>query len=272
MGALGQFAGLAGPGGGAAIDRGSRLNRQRPAVDALRQAVTQGVRGAGLDRWLQTIATYTGQVAAQGGRVNLGAVNRLTGRMQATRGLRGLGAMQPQLMAQGMGAVRGARQQVLGGLGGINQALAIQQASQMAAGMPGGPTPQNLARAFDQMMQDPNQAFGAFQGQMGELGFIGQGLSADVSRGLANLAERPAATRGIPGLPAGFGDARRFARAESRLLGASGKLDIGEMIKAQTAMQETIMKMGIKAANAAVTTATHAKSMAQTLANWALGR
>jgi hypothetical protein len=270
IGALAQFAGLSGPGGGAT---GGRNRLGQPAVDALRQAVTQGVRGAGLDRWLQAIAGYTGQVAAQGGRVNLGSVNRLTGRMQATRGLRGLGTMQPQLMARGMSAVQGARQQVLGGLGGINQALAIQQASQLAGAMPGGATPQNLARAFDQMMQDPNQAFGAFQGQLGELGFIGMGLSADVSRGMANLSDRQAVTGKLPRLK-GIRGARMFAGAEAEMLGAADehRIKLKELIEAQTAIQKKTMELGTKAVNAAVDTATYAKQISETFARWALGR
>lgn len=258
LGALGQFAGLQGPGGGATFS-------PRAGVDALRQAVEQGVRGANLDKWLQAIAGYTQQVAQQGGRVNLGAVNRLTGRMQGTPGLKGMGALQPQFMAQGMGAVQGARQQVLGGLGGINQALAIQKASKLASKMQGGATPQNLARAFDQMMKDPNMAFGAFQGGLGELGFIGQGLSADVSKGLSHLGAAPAALkkgfggRETPELPSGFGSAAAFARAESKMMGAGPSGDaLRDMLQVQIDIQTATMKAGVagaKIANEAAKTA-----------------
>lgn len=242
-GALGGFAGMFGPGGGA---------KGGTAVMALEQAVAQGVRGAGLDRWLSTIATYTGQIAQQGGTVDVGSVNRLTGRMQNTKGLKGLGSMQPQFMAKGMGAVSRARQSTLGGLGGINDALATQKAAQLASKMPGGATPQNLARAFDMMQNDPNMAFSAFQGGQGELGFIGQGLSADVSRGLSNLSGSQASTPLLTGeLPKGFAGSRALAGHESKMMGAASGIELKKILDINYAIQSKLMKSAEVTAKAA---------------------
>lgn len=257
MGALGQYAAMAGPGGG-----GTAMGSEKSGLVALSQAVEQGVRGAGLDRWLQTIASYTGQVAAMGGTVDATSFNRLTSRMQSTPQLAGKGAMQPAWAAQGAGIAKSARQQVLGGLSGISEALMINEASKIAAGMTGGATPENMAAAFDILEGDPNRAFDAMQGDLGKHGFLGRGYSAKTARGLANLKTGgPLTVTGPPSANGNFATSAAFAHFEKRMMRHSKDLPLGKIIEANELVQKAVMSAGITTANLLV-------SIGDTLKKW----
>lgn len=240
VGAMAQFRGMGAPGAGGI---------QTPQTMGLmiRRAFQEGLRGARIDQWLQTISQNTQQMAEQGLDVSMTGMEQFIGRMQATEGLRGAGVRLPRIAARLGQPVMGARQQLLqpfqqlgeaavmaqamGAGGGMMGALGALEAGAAGPGGPAGFTREAVLRAFG-------------GGDVSQLFFAAQaGVPTGMARALAGPLGEAQMPRGLPGVP-GVGIAAQVAQMEAGLLRGITQEDAKSLISSIEALKSAMDTLG----------------------------
>jgi hypothetical protein len=237
MGQLGQFAGMAGPGGGMTGN----------LIGAMRVGGGQGLRGAGMARYVQQLAGAATQLASKGMKLDTKDTTNMLRRMQATPGLRGTGALQPQIVTRATGMAGGAIQQLIGGMAGFGQAKMIASAAQGGGGLMG------TLKRLEEMQATPSKALGVFGGGMADrLGMMaGLGVGTEAAAGLGGLRAGGGAGTlgaGMMGVDRLLRVPRLMEKQRRRLAGEAvraGPKSLEVMLDEQTKLMEHIMQAGL---------------------------
>jgi len=170
-GALGGYAGQSKAYGG----------RAQSALRGAGLAYGEGLRGSKADEFLAAIATNTRQMATQGVQMDVGGAERFIGRMRTTFGAGNVGMYGPQAATGLMGAVGGARNQVLGPFAQLGQSAVLMRAMQGSNGTLGG-----LISGIEGM-NDPQAVLDAISGMVGggDIGAAAVGSMTGLPQGMA---------------------------------------------------------------------------------------
>lgn len=252
VGAAAQYEGLKARGAGG-IGGG--------VMSAIASAQAQGMRGSGIDKWLQIIAQHTSQMAQGGLDVSLGDMEKFVRSMQGTKGIGGQGYRLPQIAgALGRQPLQ-ARQQLLGGFGGLGQAAVMAQ----AAG--GGGSIMDMLKNIEGMQGSPEAVrqavIGMFGPEMAALFFAQQGAPSGMAEALTGQMA-PGVSGGVRQFQPSAGTALAGKLASKRLgditdreietmIGAQGKLtaaldDLGSVIEKLLAWIKSMQKKWKKGA------------------------
>jgi hypothetical protein len=181
IGAAAQFQGLAARGAG-----GRRVNVEQQIA----LAQQQGMRGAGIDRWLQMIAGNTQQMAQAGFTLDLQDHDRFIRSILGTEGMKRSGYRAIQMAGALARQPVQAQQQLLAGFGGVGQAAMIARAAQGGRGDIMG-----IVQNLQFLGRDPEMVRQAiidtFGDEIAALFFAQQGAPSGMAQALAGDLGRP---------------------------------------------------------------------------------
>jgi hypothetical protein len=234
-GAVGSYAGQFAPGAGGWGTEGGL-----PAPMAA-QAFSSGLRGSGVERWLQTIANHTRQIADGGLEIDLDKSASFLAKLRGTPGLAEEAARLPGIVTGLDGARMGVRQRLLGGAGSLVDAAA------MDASLDGAKTYEDVLRNNENLSGE--QILRRTVGLGGKRGAVPAlmdklGIPYSAAAALAGELGEPAEAS-MPNFPGGRSAiASTLARGDQRRMASMGTSEAVELVKGVETMATVVNNLG----------------------------